>query len=324
MRFFGTGIGVAVTAALVLLPLACGCSASQGAPGPLEKTDITVGDFPSIDSAGLYIAETDGLFQAQGLNVKIDQVFQSQAAVTGQEKGTYDISSADYVTYLDNELDDHANLRIIAEASILQPNQLAMLVGSQSHITSLKQLEGKTVSVAAPGDIATLLVDSLLSDNDIPAGDVRIKSGVALPAAPAMLAKGAVAAAPVPEPFVSEGEEQLGVEELADLDQGGTQNFPIQGFAVTGQWAEKYPNTLHAFVTALDEGQRIADTNRSAVEKATERFLNISPMTAAVMALPEFPLSVDPPRLQRVLSAMIQFGFLPKKDASFQLATMTG
>lgn len=43
-------------------------------------------------------------------------------------------------------------------------------------------------------------------------------------------------------------------------------------------------------------------------------------------ALPanSFPLSVDPPRPRRVLSAMIQFGSLPKKDASFQLTTVAG
>ncbi|HTR95460.1 MAG TPA: ABC transporter substrate-binding protein [Trebonia sp.] len=291
----------------------------------MEKTDITVADFPSIDSAGLYIAEMEGLFAAQGLNVKIVEDFKgSQDTVDGIEKGTSDISSADYVTYLDNEIKYGKRLRIIAEASILQPNQLALLSSPKSKIKSLAQLKGKTLSVAAPGDIGTLLVDSLLADNDISSGDVNLKPGVPLPAAPQLLSKGAVAAAPVPEPFVSEGEETYGLQEVADLDQGGTANFPIQGFVVTEAWAAKYPNTLRAFVAALTEGQQIADTDRGAVEKATEKFLNVSPLTAAVMALPEFPLSVDPLRIQRVLSAMIQFHFLPAKDAKFDLTPMTG
>ena len=55
------------------------------------------------------------------------------------------------------------------------------------------------------------------------------------------------------------------MQELADLDQGSTQDFPIQGYAVTADWAKKYPNTLKAFTTALSQGQQIADTDRAAV-----------------------------------------------------------
>jgi hypothetical protein len=44
-----------------------------------------------------------------------------------------------------------------------------------------------------------------------------------------------LAAAFAPEPFVSGG-ESVGLQELADLDQGSTQDFPIQGYAVTAEW----------------------------------------------------------------------------------------
>ena len=37
----------------------------------LEKTNITVNAFPAIDSAGLYVAQDEGLFAAQGLHVTI-------------------------------------------------------------------------------------------------------------------------------------------------------------------------------------------------------------------------------------------------------------
>jgi NitT/TauT family transport system substrate-binding protein len=329
MRFFGSSSGGPVAAATVISALAlalaaAGCSASSAA-ARLEKTSITVADFPSVDSAGLYIAQQDGLFQKAGLNVKIDEVYSgSQATVTGIENGRYDISSADYVTYLDNELKDGAHLKIIADGSTLEPNELALLAPAKSAIRSVAQLKNTTISVAAAGDIATLLVDSLLADNDIAAGDVTFKPGVALPSAPAKLGADAIEAAPVPEPFVTEGEEQYGLTEVADLDQGGTASFPIQGFAVTSQWAQRNPVTLRAFASALDAGQEIADSDRGAVERAVQAFLQVPAMTAAVMSLPQYPLSVDPQRLQRVLSAMVQFGFLPKKDASFPVASMAG
>jgi NitT/TauT family transport system substrate-binding protein len=131
-------------------------------------------------------------------------------------------------------------------------------------------------------------------------------------------------AAPIPEPFVSQGEQQFGLQELAGLDQGGTENFPIQGFAVTGTWARQNPNTLKAFVAALDAGQQIANTDRAAVEKAIERPpLKVARAIAAVISLPEFPTAIDPARLQRVLNDMIQFGFLAKKHASFNLSSIS-
>ncbi len=120
-----------------------------------------------------------------------------------------------------------------------------------------------------------------------------------------------LAAAFAPEPFVSGG-EAAGLQELADLDQGSTQDFPIQGYAVTAAWAKKYPNTLKAFTTALSQGQQAADTDRAAVETALQKFLGIQPQPAAFISLPAFPLGMDAVRLQRVVSAMTRFGLLPK------------
>ena len=331
-------LSLPVRSALVTVALAlatAGCSSSQGssAAAPttpalvknLEKTSITVDDFPSVDSAGLYIAQLEGFFTDEGLNVKINEVFSgSQQTVNAIENGSADISSADYVTYLDNELQQHAKLRIIAEASTLQPSQLEMLVAHGSAIDKVRELAGKSIAVAGHDDIATLLIDSLLTENNVPLHDVTIEPGKQLPAIPALLNKHVIDAGPVPEPFVSEGEESLGVQELADLDQGATLNFPIQGFAVTQAWAQRNPNTIRAFAAALSEGQEVADTNRHEVEVATEKFLGVPPMTAAVMALPEFPLSVDSTQLQRVVDDMVQFGFVPASDASFRVSSMVG
>lgn len=314
----------ATGACAIVLASAAACS-SPVSRGPLEKTQITVDDFPSIDSAGLYIAQQLGLFRKQGLTVNIVPVFtSSQDTVTAIEQGKADVSSADYVTYMDDELKDNAHLEIVGEASLLAPNELALLVKSGSGIENLSQLEGRKVSVAGHDDIATLLIDSLLADNGVPSSKVTLVPGSPLTEDPGLIDKGLFAAAPVPEPFVSEGEQQFGLQELADLDQGGTENFPIQGFAVTQTWARENPNTLKAFVTALDEGQQIADTDRAAVEKAIEQQpLNVTPQIAGVIALPDFPTAIDPVRLQRVVNDMIQFGFLPKSDASFQVSSIT-
>jgi NitT/TauT family transport system substrate-binding protein len=322
---------VLIATAVAVTMLAAGCSSGSGDATPklkLEKTSIVVDAFPAIDSAGLYIAKMDGLFAAQGLDVTIEPLTNpppsTQTLIDGQAAGKYDITAGDYVTYIQNELDGKAKLRIVAEASFLQPNVLALLVKEGSSINAIGQLRGRTISVNAPNDIGTLLVDSLLLEHGIAPKLVKFNNDVAFPNVAHTLGDNQVSASFSPEPFTSLDEETGGIEELADLDQGSSQDFPIQGYVVTQAWADKYPNTLKAFTTALSQGQEIADTDRAAVEKAVEAYLGVKPPVAAFISLPTFPLGVDAVRLQRVVSAMVRFGLLPEQDSSFKISSMIG
>jgi NitT/TauT family transport system substrate-binding protein len=201
------------------------------------------------------------------LNVTITFAPASQLAVTSMLNGTSDtsdISGTDYVTYVDNEINDNARLRIIAEASSLQPHDLELFDGPNSQITTLADLRGRTIGVTSSDDIDTLLVRALLTENGISADSVNIQFGFQLPNIAQQLSAGQANTAPIPEPFATEGEQQYGLQALADVDQGVTTNFPLEGYAVTQAWAQKYPNTLAAFDRALEEGQEIADTNRTA------------------------------------------------------------
>ena len=315
---------VAAALALAVPALAAGCSAvsAEQTTAP-EKTSITVDVYPTIDFAGLYIAQMDGLFRKQGLNVSIVFSPASQLAVTSVINGTSDIAGSDYVTYIDNEVNDSARLRIAAEASSLREHGLELLVGPHSQATTLTALKGHTIAVTSADDIDTLLLRALLAENNIGANTVNIAFGFQLLNIAKQLNEGAASAAAIPEPFATEGEQQYGLQELADVDQGSTTNFPLEGYAVTQAWAHKYPSTLAAFDRALRQGQEIADTDLAAFQAAVEKYLGIKPVAAAVLSPPDFPLSVIPTQLQRVADTMVQFGMLPQQDSSFKITTMT-
>ena len=323
---------MASAAAVTMLAAGCTSGGSGGGAPQLkpEKTNIVVDAFPAIDSAGLYIAQDQGLFAAQGLHVTIVPVKtpppSTQDLVNGQMHGRYDVTAGDYVTYIKDQLGigaSKADLRIIAESSFLQPNVLTLLVKGGSPISQVSQLKGKVVSVNAPNDIGTLLVDSLLVSHGLRPQQIHYATNVPFPAVvPTLTAPNSpVVASFAPEPFVSGGEAAAGLEELADLDQGATQDFPIQGYAVTAKWAKQNPNTLKAFTIALSQGQQVADTDRAAVEKVLAKYLGIDKQSAAFISLPTFPLGVDAVRLQRVVSAMKRFGLLPK-STNFQVTSM--
>lgn len=327
MRFLPARMSpkVAVLAALAVAAGSSGCSANaSGALGPRalrpEVTTITVCDFLSIDSAGLYIANLPqyGYFKEMGLTVKIIPQFAGVQTIQGIQSGKCDISAGDYVTYVTEAASNHLPLQIIAESSTLQNGVIGLMVTPHSRIRSVSNLVGKTVAITQPVDIATLLLDTLFAENGLKTGnapgDVHFVAGFQLPTAAKSLMAGRVNVSPMPDPFLTEAEEQYGLTNITDINQGANKNFPILGYAVLKSWAQEHPSALHDFLTALKEGQNEADLSRGAVEAGITSIpaLGISEQNASLVSLPGFPTSIDPVLLQRVPDGMLRFGMIKK------------
>jgi NitT/TauT family transport system substrate-binding protein len=177
---------------------------------------------------------------------------------------------------------------------------------------------GKKIGLNGTNSIGTLLISVLLAEHGISPGKVTFVTDPAgFPAMPAQLHQGAWAAAFLSEPYVTLAEEDYGEGVMADLDEGATLNFPIDGYLATQAWAQKYPNTAAAFVRAIEEGQALADTDRAAVEAALGESDRLPRVVTAVMALPEFPVGpVDEARIQRTAEVMLQYGLLGNQYAA--------
>ncbi len=301
-------------AAAVVALLATGCASADGsaAPAGLEKTNLLVYAVPAADSAGVYIAQQDGLFAAEGLHVTIKPAISSATVIQQQLAGKIDVTAGAYPSYISADAENHADFEILAAGSIMQPRNQEIMIPANSPIRTIQDLRGKTIAINAPKNILQMLVSALLRDNGMSPKEVRFVP-IPFPAMAHALQTHQVDAASMPEPFVTGAEESIGAQPLADEDVGAAQNLPISGFIVTKKWAQKYPRTAAAFLKALDEAQRIADTNPKAVENAVVKYsLGVTPTAAAVMALPSFPLNTDPVLIQRVADLMTQFGFLPQ------------
>ena len=328
--------GVRRTALLVMavtLLLAAGCSAGGSAastPG-VEKPDLTVAVVPAVDSAGFFIALEEGLFKAQGLNVKFVPAISSATVIDQQAEGKIDITAGNYVSYIEAQSNwdagmqpspSHpdvlaANLDIFAQGSVLQPGVIGLYTMPDSPITTLAQLKGRIIGNNAPKNLTYMLAASVLDDHGISARDVHFvvaKGG--FPKMPAELKADDFNAVVLNEPFGSVAALSDGALTLADFDQGATTNFPVEGYVVTKQWAQKYPRTLAAFYKALEEGQQIADTSRAPVEAAFEKLpgpLGLPKENAALISLDSYPVStgpvgsVDTAQLKRVVDIMQRF-----------------
>jgi NitT/TauT family transport system substrate-binding protein len=319
-------VAAAAVLAILFVPRLTG--GGDAAPSVIEQPDLNVAVVPAVDSAGFFVALHEGLFAAHGLNVTFIPAVSSETVINAQAldepRDRVDISCGNYVSYIQaQENYDQgkrsssassaviaADLDIFAEGSLMEPGAQGLYVMPSSRVRTLAGLEGKVVGVNAPGNILYLLAASTLTDRGLSVSGVRF-AYYPLPEMAAMLKAGKIAAAVLPEPFASQAEQSLGATLLADLDHGATTAFPVQGCAATRQWAAAHPVTLAAFRAAFEQGQQIADANRSAVEQAMAALpapLGVSRTTAAIMSLDSYPVGpVDAVRIQRVADVMRQF-----------------
>ena len=310
---------VAPLAAAAIMVLA-GCTTGPSsvtfasASSRLEQPDITVAAIPSVDLAGLYVAQDRGLFAKAGLRVTIEKIPSSKAVIAAQLNGQVDIGAGSYVGYIAAQAAG-ASFRILAEASTLRPDTRTLVVSAKSGITTITDLVGKKIGVNGTNSIGTLLISALLQENGISPGKVHfVTDQSGFPAMPGQLQQGDWQAAFLAEPYVTMAEETYGEQELADLDQGSTVNFPIDGYVATQKWIRQHPKTAAAFVRAIEEGQTLADSDPTDVRAAMAVSDQLTPVVTAVMALPGFPIGpVDERRIQRTAEAMLEFGMLSQQ-----------
>ena len=320
-------LGFCLAAAIPAVTLAACSSGGSATPAgpPPEVSSVTVNAIPTADAAGIYIAEDNGYFTQQGLNVKIVANLSGNDAIGDLQNGTAQFVQGTDIAFIQAQAarsfnSKPVNLRIVSDTSQLEPGNSGLYVMPGRYGT-LQQLvkAHATVGVPAANPIGNVLIGSLLTGNgDSPSAlKYEVLSPEVLPIA---LAKGAVAAAYLPEPLGTYSEQAVGAEELADLDQGPTQDFPVGMIATSASWAQSHPNTVAAFQRALNEGQLVADTNRGAVQDGLEKWTpNQSPLIAASIAVDSYPLSMSVAQMQRVPDAMYKFGLLSKP---FQISSM--
>jgi NitT/TauT family transport system substrate-binding protein len=312
---------VVITALAVITTAGCasGAAAEKASSAGPEKTSLVIATVPTASSAGLYVAVRDGFFRRAGLNVKIVNISAGANVTPELLHGRIDVVNGAYAGFIQAQVHKAAQFHILADGYAGAPDVDEVVVLPGSGINTVTQLEGKTVAVNALGSVAQLLVSSALAAQGVPASRVHFVA-MGFPAMPGALQAHRIDAAYLPEPYLSQAEEQTGGEELFDVNQGATQDFPIDGFAATVQWCRKYPKTAAAVAKALNEGQALADTDRPLVEQSLTHYTTISKQIAAIMALGNFPATVDNDHLQRVPDLMQSFGLLKQH---FNIDVMT-
>ena len=317
-------LGAAITAIAAAGTLA-GCGAAGGTAdasvSQLEQRAITVDSVPAAEEGGLYVAQARGFFRQQGLTVKINSITGGEAGIPNLQAGRAQLVAGNYVSFILAQMAGKfgvtpqtvapVNMRIIAAGSEIQPGTEALYVMPKSKYQTVAELAKAhaRIGLNTPNDIGDVMMGALLAQDGYKLSAIRqVIPKEGFPALVSMLPAGQVDAAWLPQPLAEIAEQEYGAVPIADFDQGSVQDFPFTGYMGTARWVKAHPNTVAAFLRALEEGQQLADTNRSAVEAAMEKYTGITPIIADTMAIDTYPLDMDVPQLQRVADSMFEFG----------------
>jgi NitT/TauT family transport system substrate-binding protein len=316
----------AVLATALLASGLAACSSGSAATnsttassGP-ELSNITVGVLLGADDVTVQIAQDEGFFKQQGLNVKVVVMPSTNTATTGLLSHTLDFAAENYVgMFQQQNAVPSLNLRIVADNDQATPNLYALMVGKNSSITSLADLKGKKVSFPAKGfNYGSMATDIQLQPYHLSSADFTT---VALPfsEAPEAIAHGAIDAAFTTEPYITIMEES-GARELVDLLSGPLAGFPVGCWGTTASFTAKYPKTVAAFQRAMVAAVRLAASDPTLVRQELPKFVTgMSPKIASVITLPQYNYTLTLARMERVANVMIRLGALP---ANFNVQAM--
>lgn len=306
-------------AGAVALGLLAACTTSGASavshPAGLEKTHLTVGALPVVDSAGLYLAIKHGYFRQEGLTVTAMPLTKSIDAIPDMLQGKADIvAGANYVSFFQAQLDSQGKLKfkLLVDGTACGTDTFDVLALPSSGISSPAQLAGKTIAVNISNNIQTLLTDTALRADNVNPSTVHYKV-VPFPKMTAALKAHKVDAISAVEPFITAAELGVGAENILSDCTGPTANFPISGYFATQQWTQRYPRTARAFQAAMAKGQALADSSRAAVEQILPTYVpGLSADETAIVNLGQFPTGLDATHLQRVADLMARGGLIGK------------
>src|SRR5882672_4651383 len=269
MRRLGHVIAVAL-AGLVL----AGSVNAQGLEKP--KLSIGVGGKPLIYYLPLTIAERNGYFKAEGLDVEIQDFPGGAKALQALLGGSVDIVSGAYEHTISQQAKGQA-----IEALVLQGRYagivLALPKAKAAAYKGPADLNGMKIGVTAPGSSTNMFVNILLAKAGLKPDAVSIIGVGAGAGAVAIMKRGELDALSNLDPVISQLESDGSIVPVIDTrTEKGMQQVYGDAYAAgciyaPPEFAAKYPRTAQAVVNAMLRALR---------------FIQNSPIDQVVAAVP--------------------------------------
>jgi NitT/TauT family transport system substrate-binding protein len=319
---FRTGPALAAIG-LVLSIAACGSGGSGGAPAaadcpePTETTRLTVGILPIIDSAAFQVAQDQGFFEDEHLEVE-GQIFTAGTAVIAAVlSGDVQIGWA-AINGSFNGLSQNTPIVSVASGAysdVGENDSGGIVVAGGSGIRSIADLQGRTVSIIAQQSLAHLEVMAALDANGVdPASVTYVEIGFG--DIPAAVQAGRIDAGLTQEPFTSLAVNQglrIAGHPVSEIFGGPTQ---LTEWLTSEQFAGENPCAVQQFQRAINRANEYAQENPDAARAAIRTLIpSLDAALVEQVTLPVWRGEVDRSSYETVLGLMRTYaGFTAEPD----------
>lgn len=263
------GIAPAVAQAPVLAPL-----------NPPQT--VKVAYVPIMKFATAYVAQSRGLFQKYGLDVKMETVKSGTEAIAFLDKGTVDAGGISIVASLWTAWNRGLDIRVIAPGALDPmkdgPTKLIVrkdLVDSGA-VKSIADLKGKRIAAAGgPGSGGEYFVSKALEQAKLTIRDVQLLNvgNADMPAAiEAKSVDAVLLSSPYSDQIVKAGTGVLLVQDI-------TPGLMTVAFVGSGKFVKERPEAAERFVLAMTEAARLMQGADYLSQANVDAYLKHNPTT---------------------------------------------
>ena len=262
--------------------------------------------------AGAYYALDQGFFKAAGLNVDVTTLANGGAAAAALAGGSTDIAATNLVGVA-TAVAHGVPLTVIAGGGLYSTNapSTAVCVTKTSPLRTARDLEGKTVGVAALNDQATLALKKWLAANGADYKKVRMIE-LGYPEMIAGLAAGRIDAAMLAEPWQTtarNGDDKLFAKPFDSI----APEFNIGVYATSRSWAQAHPDLVRRFAGAIYAAAKWANAHHDQSALILAKYAKADPKMIGGMIRSVQSTDLAVGHIQPPLDAAFEFGQLDKQ-----------
>lgn len=278
-------------------------SSAGGSPGGATTAleQIEVGVIPIVDVAPIYLGVKEGLFEKEGLDVKLTLAQGGAAIVPAIMSKQMDFGFSN-VTSMIVARSKGLPVKMVAPGGSSTGDTKAdfasIMTKPDSGIKEIKDLVGKKVAVNTLNNIS----DSTISEAvKLAGGDYTKVDFVEMPFPDmtAQLAAGNVDAMAAVEPFVTLSEADGNVPVFSNYAEP-VEDLTVAVYFTSDDYIRDNPDTAAKFTRAMEASQKFADENPDKAKAVLPEYTTLKPDVIEKLTMPRYYTEVNEASIQRI------------------------
>jgi len=275
-----------------------GCSQAVSTQAELTiagPTSIKIATLPILDNLPMYVAQQEGLFAANNVNVEFIPVGSAaerdQVIVAEQADGMINETIS---TLLYNKDKPQVQIVRFARTATPEASQYSVLASGQSGIKSPDDLKGVEIGVSE-GTIIQYITHRLLQAEGLTLDEIKTIAVPKIADRMALLGSGELKAATLPDPLSS-----LAIQQGATIviDDTSHPEYGYSTYAFVIPFIEKNPEAVRGFLKAIEEASEMINADPTRWENLLSEQQLVPTSLIGSYKIPPFPTASVPSESQ--------------------------